>query len=881
MAIRIGALAKELGVESRIVVERAVQLGLNVKSHTSLIEDADAEHLRRMLKGGRTRVEKKPPIIVAPPPPKPAKKTEKKPAAPKAPRKKAVEAAAPAAAAEAPAAPAAAPEAAALPPRKPKKGAAAETPAAPPAVGAKPVEAPAPTAEAAVAQRPAQAPAPAAPAVKGPTQPPPKAPAKPTIIVPPTAAKPAATVVKPIGLTKMPVRPVVRAPAAPPASPVAAAPATRVEAIEEKFAERMEEQRRRGKVIRKISPVVDGSETPVVTKAGQAPIRRVRRPPRHWTPAGAAKPVETVRATKFEMEEPVTIKNFSETVVVKASAIIAKLLQNNVMATINDVLDPEMVQKLAGDFRVEVTIKKPRDLEAELLAAQAPDRPEEMKARPPVVTFMGHVDHGKTSLLDYVRKTNVTAQEAGGITQHIGAYRVEKGGRTVVFLDTPGHEAFTSMRARGANVTDIVVLVVASDDGVQPQTEEAISHARAAKVPIVVAINKCDKPTANAMRVKQQLVGLDLTPEEWGGTTVCVEVSAITGKGVDELLEMLGLEAELLELKANPGRPGQGAILEARVSQERGIVATVLVREGRLKRGDAILAGHAWGRVRAMLDDRGALVKEAGPSTPVEVYGLTDVPEAGDVFVVMDDAEKARIIAEGRARRKRLAALAPREHVSLENLYARIAEGEVRELPVILKADVKGSVEVLQKQLREIDTKEVKIHILHSGVGGITQSDVLLADASDAIIIGFHVVPEESARRVAEEKGVTVRLYEIIYEVIEDLKKAISGMLAPEKKEVVMGHAHVRSVFKVSKVGNVAGCFLNDGRITRNAGVRLIRESVVIYTGKISSLRRFKDDVREVREGFECGIKIEGYDDIKVGDVIEAFEVQEVARTVV
>jgi translation initiation factor IF-2 len=435
---------------------------------------------------------------------------------------------------------------------------------------------------------------------------------------------------------------------------------TRVEVIEEKFAERMEDQRRRGKVVKKIHPGLDADEAPTVVKAGQAPIKRARRPLRQWTAPSATRAVEIPRATKFDLEEPVTVKSFSETVGVKAGTIIAKLLQNSIVATINHVLDPEMVQKLASDFKVQVTIKKPRDVEAELAAERVPDKPADLKPRPPVVTLMGHVDHGKTSLLDCIRKSNVTAGESGGITQHIGAYRVEKNDRSVVFLDTPGHEAFTAMRSRGANVTDVVVLVVAADDGVQPQTEEAISHARAANVPIVIALNKCDKPTANPQRVKQQLVGLNLTPEEWGGNTVCVEVSALTGKGVDELLEMLALEAELLELKANPSVPARGTVLEARISQERGVIASVLVRNGTLRRGDVVLCGHTWGRVRAMADDRGRLLKEAGPATPIEIYGLPDVPEAGDDFVVLKDAEKARMIAEDRARRKRLASLVAR-----------------------------------------------------------------------------------------------------------------------------------------------------------------------------------------------------------------------------
>jgi len=603
-------------------------------------------------------------------------------------------------------------------------------------------------------------------------------------------------------------------------------------------------------------------------------VRAKQRPRPSVTPK---KPV--ARPTRVTLEPPVTVKELSSAIGVKATTIISKLMAGGTMATINQTLEPATAETVALEFGVELEIKQAVDAEAELAAIfEREDKPEDREPRAPVVAFLGHVDHGKTTLLDAIRKTHVAAGEAGGITQHIGAYKVVAGGREVVFLDTPGHEAFTEMRARGANVTDLVVLVVAADDGVMPQTEEAVNHARAAGVPIVVAVSKVDKPDANPLRTKQQLAGLGLNPEEWGGQTVFVEVSGITGQGLDELVEMLALEAELLELQAARNRPAVGVVLEAKMSPGRGPMATLLVKNGTLRRGDVILAGPAWGRVRELFDDMMRPLSSAHAATPVSVTGLGGLPDAGDRFYVLDDVQKAREIAERRRRRSRMASLSERRHVTLENLYSRIAEGEVKSLNIILKTDVQGSCEVLRKSISKLSVDEVRVNVLHAATGGITRSDVALADASDAIIVGFSVVADEGARLLAEEKGVQVKLYRVIYEVTDSIRRAMEGMLQPEEVEEVIGHMRVTQLFKMSRVGTVGGGIVTRGRLTRTAGVRLIRDNVVIHEGKIASLRRYKDDVREVREGFECGLKIDGYDDIKVDDIIEAFEIREIAR---
>ncbi|MBM4044335.1 MAG: translation initiation factor IF-2 [Planctomycetes bacterium] len=609
-------------------------------------------------------------------------------------------------------------------------------------------------------------------------------------------------------------------------------------------------------------------------KPERKPLPALRPIPK-VTPRAPVKTPEKV--TKVTVDAPVTVKSLSAAIGVRANLLIARLMRENVMVTINEALEDDVAGMLGLEHGVEVTVRKAREAE-DVVPVEAPDKPEDLKPRAPIVTFLGHVDHGKTSLLDSIRQTHVAAGEAGGITQHIGAYRVVKNGKTVVFLDTPGHQAFTAMRARGAHVTDVVVLVVAADDGVMPQTEEAVNHAKAANVPIVVALNKIDKPEANPLRTKQQLANLGLIPEEWGGETVFVETSAVSEKGLPELIEMLSLVAEMRELRGNPTKPATGTVLEAKLHEGRGVVATLLVQNGTLRPGDVILCGSAYGRVRAILDDKGVSLELAGPATPVEVSGLSSVPEAGDRFQVLKSFAQAREVAEAREAKQREAARSERKHVTLETLYASLAEEKIKEVRVVLKADVMGSIEVLKQSLGTLAQGEVRVRILHAAVGSITESDVLLADASDAVIIGFDVVPEEDAGRLADQKGVEIRPYRIIYEVMEQLKAALEGMLAPEEKEVVLGNAEVRKVYRISKIGNIAGCYVRDGRILRNALIRLLREGAVVYSSNLDSLRIVKDDVREVRAGFECGIKLHGYDDIKEGDIIQAYEIQKVKR---
>jgi len=608
-------------------------------------------------------------------------------------------------------------------------------------------------------------------------------------------------------------------------------------------------------------------------------IRRVR------SRAPAARPVAPPRKGKVTVEPPLTVRTLSEALGIKANDILRKLLDRGQLVNINAPLAFQLAEELALDYGVELEVKKPADPEEQLLAEyRKPDRPEDLVPRAPVVTVMGHVDHGKTSLLDRIRESNVVATEAGGITQHLRAWRVQRDGRFITFLDTPGHEAFTQMRARGAQVTDIVVLVVAADDGVMPQTEEALNHARAAGVPIIVAINKVDLPNANVQRTRNQLYSLGLIPDDMGGDTPFVETVAAPDRprGIGELLDMIHLVAELRELKANPNKPGRGTCLEARLSENEGVVATLLVQDGTLRRGDVILCGTAYGRVRAMYDDLGRFIDEAGPSWPVRVTGLDEAPQADDKFMVVPDLNLARTVAERRKERQRLLEPVRKATFRLEDL----AKEKIAEIKVILKADVRGSIEAIRKELEKITHEEVRIHVLHSGIGAITESDVQLALASpsDTLIIGFNVVPDPQAQALAEAKGVQIRLYDIIYQLVDDIRAALAGKLAPQVQTVHLGRAVVRETFKISKVGTVAGCYVTQGTIERSARVRIIRDGVVVYppadkTASIESLRRFKEDVREVREGFECGIKIAGYDDIKVGDVIEAFRIEEVQRT--
>src|SRR5579862_6366888 len=578
---------------------------------------------------------------------------------------------------------------------------------------------------------------------------------------------------------------------------------------------------------------------------------------------------------EITVSEGITVKELSEKLDVKASLVIKKLVDRNIFATINQTLAAKLATDLAREFGASTaTVSFEQEAMQDVETAQVD---KDQIKRAPVVTIMGHVDHGKTALLDAIRVATVAEHEAGGITQHIGAYHVEKNGRKIVFIDTPGHEAFTRMRARGAKVTDIVVLVVAADDGVMPQTLEAIDHARAAKVPIIVAINKIDKPEAQPERIKQQLADRGLLAEDWGGDTVMVPVSARHKKGLEELLEMILLVADLQDLKANPARPAMGTVLEAKLDRGRGPVATVLVRNGTLRVGDFFVCGAVFGKVRAMLDDLGEQVREAEPSTPVEVLGLESMPDAGDSFQVVTDTAKAKQIVMYREGKARETVLAKSGRLTLEQLHKQMREGEVKELPIILKADVGGSAEVLTDTLEKLSNDKVKIRVLHSGVGAITESDVLLASASNAIVIGFNVRPERNAAAVAEEEKVDIRLHTIIYNLTDEIKRAMAGLLAPVFKEVYRGKAEVREVFRISKVGMVAGCQVQDGILTRDSAVRVLRDNVVVHTGKISSLRRFKDDVSEVRSGMECGVTLENFGDVKQGDVIEAFVTEKVA----
>ncbi|WP_035020680.1 translation initiation factor IF-2 [Anoxybacillus flavithermus] len=580
---------------------------------------------------------------------------------------------------------------------------------------------------------------------------------------------------------------------------------------------------------------------------------------------------------KITFEGSLTVAELAKKLGKEPSEIIKKLFMLGIIATINKDLDKDAIELICSDYGVEVEEKVTID-ETEFETIEIVDNPEDLVERPPVVTIMGHVDHGKTTLLDSIRHTKVTEQEAGGITQHIGAYQVMVNGKKITFLDTPGHEAFTTMRARGAQVTDIVILVVAADDGVMPQTVEAINHAKAAKVPIIVAVNKIDKPTANPDRVMQELMEYELVPEEWGGDTIYCKLSALTGEGIDNLLEMILLVSEMEELKANPNRRATGTVIEAKLDKGRGPVATLLVQSGTLRVGDPIVVGYTYGRVRAMTNDLGRRVKEAGPSTPVEITGLNEVPQAGDRFMVFEDEKKARQIGEARAQKQIVQQRSVKARVSLDDLFEKIKQGEMKELNIIVKADVQGSVEALVAALQKIEVEGVRVKIIHSGVGAVTEYDIMLASASNAIVIGFNVRPDANAKRVAEAEKVDIRLHRIIYKVIEEIEAAMKGMLDPEYEEKVIGQAEVRQTFKVSKVGTIAGCYVTDGKITRDSSVRLIRQGIVVYEGQIDTLKRYKDDVKEVAQGYECGITIKNFNDIKEGDVIEAYVMQEVVR---
>lgn len=602
----------------------------------------------------------------------------------------------------------------------------------------------------------------------------------------------------------------------------------------------------------------------------QMPVNRGGKKP---APKQQQAPVEIVRPTYVEIGESINVQEFSKLIKREVNEVIKALLMLGVMVTINQDIDFDTAQLIGDNFGVEVGQKAPKEDPTEI--PEVDDPPEKRVPRPPVITVMGHVDHGKTSLLDAIRKTNVTSREAGGITQHIGAYKVNYQGKQIVFLDTPGHEAFTAMRARGAQVTDVAILVVAADDGVMPQTIEAINHAKAAKVPIIVAINKIDRPGANPDHVKQQLAEHELIPEDWGGDTIMVPVSAHQKTGISDLLEMILLVAEMQELKANPNLPAHGTIIEAQLDKGRGPVATVLVQRGTLHIGDTIIAGTSYGKVRAMINDRGEKVKKALPSTPVEVLGLNDVPAAGDILDSTDE-KTARGVAEKRIAKKKEEEIKLNSKVSLDDLFQRIKEGEIKELNIVVKADVQGTIEALKASLEKIKNDEVKVAVVHAGVGAITESDVMLASAANALIIGFNVRPDANARKAAETEKVDVRTYRVIYDAINDVEAAIKGMLAPKFKEVIQGRVEIRQLITISKL-KIAGCYVVEGKVTNSSKVRVVRDGIVVHEGVIESLRRFKDDVKEVAQGFECGITLEKFSDLKEGDIFEVYDMEEIA----
>jgi translation initiation factor IF-2 len=698
---------------------------------------------------------------------------------------------------------------------------------------------------------------------------------------------------------EQPVTPQVRIISMPDPKPVAPAPApgtpapgTAAPGTAAPKAETEEERRKKGKKDRR---TVEFAPTPVETEESRrksAAAKKKKTPEVQDRTGGRAKSFKRKRSRedfqpvqpqiqagtqplkaakrKIRMDESIRVAELAKQMGIKAQDLIKVLLGLGAMVTINQSLDVDTTVLAAGEFGYEV--EKVGFSEEEFLLDQEADNPEDMRSRPPVVTIMGHVDHGKTSLLDAIRLSNITSGEAGGITQHIGAYHVATSRGAIVFLDTPGHEAFTAMRARGAQVTDIVVLVVAADDGVMDQTREAVNHAKAAGVPIVVAVNKIDKPDANPDRVMRELGDLGLVPEAWGGETIFANVSAKQKIGLDALLEMILLQAEVLELKANPSKRARGHIVEARLDKGRGPIGTILIQEGTLKQGDAFVCGVVSGRVRAMFDDQGKKIREAGPAMPVEVQGFESVPVAGDEFVGVEDDKVARRIADARSIKQRERELGKATKVTLETFLAARPDAEAQTLNLVLKADVQGSLEAITEALKKLSTEKVKVSIIHAGTGAITESDILLASASQAIIIGFNVRPTVKVKDVADHENVDIRFYDIIYKLVGDIKDAMSGMLAPVIREQYLGQAEVRDTFSVPKIGLVAGCGVLDGKLTRNAGIRLLRDGVVVYTGKLASLRRFKDDVKEVTKGYECGVGLENYNDIKIGDVIEAFE---------
>ena len=886
--LRVYELARELNLDNSEVIRELQHMGVPVTSHSNTVEDRLADQLRRKIAAeieegkalaAAEEAAKHPPkeaVAEAPPEPPPAKEEPKEvPQAPPAAAKVESSPVVVEAEQKAPPKPVTPPAPVAPPPPPP--------PAPPP---------PQPAAETKPAPRP-----PAPPAPQAPPPPPPAPPA------PPQGRR-----IEPRGVRfvepRQPVSPIVSLPGE--KKPVAPAAATEERKTMQQLAqERLRQQNR----LPPVAPRKPGEAVrpPLGQRPGRPDAGRGVAPPPK--PAGApGAPAEQRRMTaldryqqryerhiekklapaaprpqpraeaprefrKVTLTEGITVGELAEKLDVKMADMIKKLMEKGIFASKNHSLDHEMAVQVCKDFNAEaefVTFE-----ESVMLGQVEVSAAENLLPRPPVVTIMGHVDHGKTSLLDAIRKSRVTEQEHGGITQHIGAYQVKVKERKITFLDTPGHEAFTLMRARGARVTDIVVLVVAADDGVMPQTIESIAHTRAAKVPFVVAINKIDKPGVNVERVKRELSEQGLLAEDWGGDTVTVEVSAKTGKNLDLLLEMIALVADMQSLKADPNLPASGVVLEAKIDKGRGNVATVLVQNGTLKVGDNFVAGAVYGKVRAMFDEHSHPVKEAGPSTPVEVLGLQGLPLAGDSFQCVDD-ERARQVAQYRQEKLRETAMAKTSRLTLDQLHRQLAEGEVKEVAIVLKCDVQGSQEALSAELSRLSTDKVKVRILHSGVGAIRETDVLLAAASNAVIVGFNVRPERNAAELANRESVDIRLHTVIYNVVDEIKRAMAGMLEPVIKETRLGAAEVRNTFRVPKVGTIAGCYVTDGKVTRNAELRLLRDNVVIYEGKVASLKRFKEDVSEVTRGYECGIGIQNFNDIKVGDTIEAFVTERV-----
>ena len=896
--IRINELARELEVKSQAVIEYVASLGISdKKSHSSALEDDLANKVREHFSGASEEVQ----VVPAPPPP----------AAPGLAGHGPVKRAPELGVAAGPLRPPAAPSVHPAPRIEPLHGPVREEPAPPITRTLDQIKADARKVVAAQRTAVAEKPTPAAAAAGPSTAPGPAAvrrPVAPAAPAPPqpgagsapifplgtvAAAHPAVPPAKP---REGVAAPVARAGAAPAAKSVATTPVTKTAqpakaassqpiypgigrgAIRPTIGRRPGEHRPMHPTARPAGPAAAAG---TAARPAPRPVIHGPRPAIPGRPAPPARPAvpEVIPITRrITLSEGITIKELSEKLETRAKEVIKKLLDKGIFATINQTLDSQTASEIARAFGAETTVVSYEEEVAQEHVAEEAERAEDLAPRAPVVTVMGHVDHGKTSLLDAIRQTNVTAQEAGGITQHIGAYRVEVHGRPVVFLDTPGHEAFTLMRARGAKVTDIVVLVVAADDGVMPQTLEAINHARAANVPIIVAINKIDRPDAMPERVKKQLADQDLLAEDWGGKTVMVEVSAKERKNLDLLLEMVLLVADLQGLKANPDQPASGTVLESRLDRGRGPVATLLVQKGTLRVGDAFIVGPIYGKVRAMFDDRARPVIEAPPSAPVEILGLEDVPQVGDRLQVIEDTLKARQISLHRLAKQREAALAKSARLTLEHLHEQMAAGEVKELPLIIKADVQGSVEALTETLNKLSTDKVKVKVIHAGVGAVTETDVLLASASNAVIVGFNVRPERKATDLAQLEKVDIRLHTIIYDVTEEIKKAMQGLLAVTIKENTLGHAEVRDTFRISKVGTVAGSYIQDGKIPRDARIRLLRDNVVVYEGRVRSLRRFKEDVAEVRSGMECGIALENFNDVKVGDVMQAFVTERVTE---